>query len=276
MSFLGKINVKILGSGTSTGVPVIGCDCAVCQSGHTRNKRKRASILVSALGRPKILVDAGPDLRQQLLEENCADIEHIVLTHLHADHCHGLDDLRSLYFYHHRPLHLYVSPLHVDELKTRFNYIFGKTGYHGTRPQIELHILSEGMNTVGGWQLDHVHLPHGHVQTSAFRWGHFAYATDFKSFPKQVSDLWRGKIHTLIASGIRDRPHQTHSSIPETINIFKDLEVKRGIISHLSHEVDYIQTLKDLPIGTELAYDRMPIVVPPLNAISIDCIEKRD
>jgi phosphoribosyl 1,2-cyclic phosphate phosphodiesterase len=259
MSASPSLKVTILGSGTSTGVPVIACSCAVCQGTNPYNKRLRSSILLSLPDNgPNIVVDTSTDFRSQMLSAKTTHLEYVLFTHTHADHCHGFDDLRAFFFQSRQPVNCYLSPEHLGELKERFSYAFQNSGYHGTAPQAEVFTFHDRTPFhLHGLEIDPVRLPHGHTHSYGFRFGNFAYATDFKFFPLEIIARWKGKIHTMVASGLHFRPHATHSSVPETIALFEQLEVTQGIITHLSHEVDYPRDLKKLPPHIRFAYDGM-------------------
>ncbi len=256
------MKVNILGSGTSTGVPVIGCDCAVCTGYAPKNQRTRASIALEQDG-DVILIDTAPEMRIQVLRAGIKKLKAVFYTHMHADHVHGFDDLRAFYFKSREPLDIYLLPEMIPELRDRFRYAFENTGYNGAIPQVRLHAISSSQFRVGNFDVETVRLPHGHVETCGFRFGNFAYATDFKTFPEQCVRSWQNKIDVMIASGIHFGHHSTHSCIPETIELFRSLGVKRGIISHLAHEVDYDRHNLLLPPGIELAFDGMTIDLKP-------------
>ena len=252
------IKVTVLGSGTSTGVPVIACQCSVCLSKNPFDKRTRASILIADEATKKnLVVDTSPDFRTQILRHDVRHLEYVLYTHTHADHCHGLDDLRAFYSFHKEPVQCWIAARHFDELRGRFSYVFHDTGYIGTKPQIALHMLTQERFKVGDFEVEMVEVPHGNDMTSAYRIGSFAYATDFKSFPDDVLKKWKGKIQCMIASGIGFKEHPTHSSVQETIQLFDKLGVSRGIITHLSHGVDYERDRVNLPSHVEFAYDGM-------------------
>lgn len=257
------MRITVLGSGTSTGVPLIGCRCDVCRSDDPKDKRTRASLLVTPQAdAAPILFDTGPEVRLQLVRHDVDAISSVIYTHIHADHSHGFDDLRVLYFRERKPLPCYMPEQFIEEFKTRFAYAFSDTGYQGLPPQIDLRALSPGPFRVGsGDELEAFALPHGNVTTFGYRIGPFAYLTDFKVVPEQVRQRLRGKVKCIVASGIRFREHPTHSSIPETVQLFEDLKVERGVISHLSHEVSHQAVAAQLPSGIELAYDGMIIDV---------------
>lgn len=258
-----SLGVTILGSGTSTGCPVLGCRCDVCKSKNPKNNRWRSSILVKTPNGTPIVVDTGPEFRLQLLRAKVIELQHVLYTHLHADHCHGFDDLRGLYFNSGNPIHCFLDAAHAVELRQRFHYAFEDTGYLGGRPEISLIDLPANgeIFSVADVNVQVLRLPHGNVYTSAFRFGDFAYATDFKTFPDELIPFWKGKIHTMVASGLRWRPHKTHSVIEETLALFERLGVRRGIISHLNHEVDYEADTLRMPPDVELAYDGLTFQV---------------
>lgn len=251
------IQVTVLGSGTSTGVPVIACQCSVCLSKSPFNKRTRASILITDGNGKNLVVDTSPDFRTQILRHDVRHLEYVLYTHTHADHCHGLDDLRAFYFFHKVPVECWIATRHVRELRERFAYVFHETGYMGTKPQIHLNEIKSSHFKVGDFEVEMVEVPHGNDLTSAYRIGSFAYATDFKEFPQKVIDMWKGKVKYMIASGIGFKEHPTHSSVPETIKLFEKLEVSKGVITHLSHSIDYERDKVQLPTHVEYAYDGM-------------------
>lgn len=257
------LKITILGSGTSTGVPVLGCSCEVCRSDHPKNQRWRTSILVETPAGIPIVVDTGPEFRLQLLRAKVSSLQNVLYTHLHADHLHGFDDLRGLYFNSGKAIHCHIDPEYAIELRHRFHYAFEDTGYLGGRPEILLHPLPRDFSpfAVADIEVETVRLPHGNVRTNAFRFGNFAYATDFKEFPEDLIQHWSGKIDTMVASGLRWKPHKTHSVIEETLVLFDRLKVKQGIITHLSHEVEYERDQRRMPSNVELAYDGLHFTV---------------
>jgi phosphoribosyl 1,2-cyclic phosphate phosphodiesterase len=258
------ISVEILGCGTSTGVPVLGCSCRVCLSEHPRNQRWRTSIAIKTPSGQHLVVDTGPEFRLQALRAGISNLQRVIYTHIHADHVHGFDDLRGLYFNSQRPINCWLHPEHIKELRHRFHYAFEDTGYLGGRPEIHLRSLpsESGIFSIGDMDVETFLVPHGNALTNIFRFGRFVYATDFKSFTDEAISAWRGKIHTMIASGLRWKEHKTHSTIPETVELFKLLDVERGIITHMSHDIDYQEDSVKLPKGVELAYDGMQLSIP--------------
>jgi len=255
------MKVRVLGSGTSTGVPVLGCDCKVCTSSKPHYSRLRSSVLIS-LEQGNALVDTGPDLRQQMLAAGAPAVDAVWMTHTHADHLHGFDELRSLSFKRRTPIELWADPVHLKEIKERFHYLFVDTGYKGFVPTINTREVPQlaAFESLGR-EVETLRLPHGHMQTVAYKVGNFAYATDFKRFPPEAIAAWKGRIHTMVASGIRYREHGAHSSVPETVQLFKDLEIQRGFIHHLSHDVDADSDADRLPENVQFAFDGLEFEV---------------
>ena len=252
--------VTVLGCGTSTGVPVIACQCPVCRSSAPRNKRLRSSVLLTS-DRANIVIDTTPEFRLQMLTAKVTKLAAVLYTHIHADHCHGFDDLRMFAFADDHPsIVCYIDGCYLDEFKAKFPYAFKTTSYLGTVPEISLlAIPASNSLQIADLDFETVQLAHGEVVSTAFRTGSFAYVTDFKGFPSALIDRWRGKITTLIISGVHFREHKSHSSIPESLAIATELAVQRCYITHLSHEVDYYRHSDRLPAGIELAYDGLVV-----------------
>lgn len=249
----------ILGSGTSTGVPVIGCQCAICSSGDPIHQRSRCSVAITTAKQRKIIIDTGPDFRMQCLSHKVSRPDAVVYTHLHADHSHGFDDLRAFGFHNKTPIPCYLAAHDLKELRHRFSYAFETTSYQGARPIVELLPLPDrGEVDVAGQKMDVQTFDHGGPTTLGFRMGRFAYITDFKSIDRHVIARWHGRIHTAVMSGIHYGDHRTHSTIPETIEWAKRLGVERLILTHLSHEVD-ARDRSRLPSFAEFAGDGMLI-----------------
>ena len=243
---------------------MLGCSCRVCMGGLPKNQRWRASIMLQGTGQHPVVVDTGPEFRLQALRAGITSLEHVIYTHLHADHCHGFDDLRGLYFNNQKAINCWLHPEQIKELRHRFHYAFEETGYLGGRPDIRLHPLpsTHGTVQVGDYEVETFLVPHGNAMTNILRIGSFVYATDFKNLPDEVIRAWQGRVHTMVASGLRWREHKTHSTISETLDIFRKLRVERGIITHLNHEIDFDDDSKKLPTDVEFAFDGLEIRVP--------------
>ncbi len=255
------MRVTLLGTGTSTGVPVIGCRCAVCTSDSPYNKRTRTSLALNVNDK-NIIFDTSPEFRLQVLRADIRTLRAVIYTHIHADHCHGFDDLRAFYFQGKEAVPCYLGREHEKEFKSRFSYAFEDTGYLGAKPQIDLRMIPQRSPFhIDELEIDFLRLPHGNVVSYAYRVGRFAYATDFKKFaPEQIAQ-WQGKIDTMVASGIHFGEHATHSTIPETIELFQKLKVREGIITHIAHDVDHVRDEARLPPGIRFGYDGMNFTV---------------
>jgi len=225
------------------------------------NKRTRSSILITSPNGQNIVFDTTPEFRIQALAANLKTLDAVVYTHIHSDHAHGFDDLRPYYFLGKGPVPCYMAPEHQPEFRQRFAYAFGHSTYQGPTVQIDLKEIPRRTFTVGELEFEPIWLPHGGEFTVAFRIGRFAYATDFKSFTADQIAHWRGKIDVMVASALQPDPHPSHSSIPETIFLFHELRVKRGILTHMGHRVDYHLMAQSLPTGVEMAYDGMEFEV---------------
>ena len=254
------MQIRILGCGTSSGVPRVGNDWGECDPANPRNRRQRAAILVT-WERVRILVDTGPDLRAQLLDADVNDVEAVIWTHDHADHCHGIDDLRQLYHARGRPVPGYARSETLDSLKLRFAYAFsGKDGYPAVSAP---HLLPNHMN-LGGLSIRAVDQPHGEITTAGLRFdagGKTAiYSTDFNvlteemEFAFQDTDLW-------IVDALRRRPHPSHPHLAQAVEWAQRLRAKRAILTHMDNSLDYETLCAELPEGIEPAYDGMEITL---------------
>lgn len=258
------MNVRILGSGTSTGVPVIGCGCEVCSSTQSENKRTRASILIEAPG-GNILIDTSPDLRTQALAGSINRIDAVLYTHLHADHLHGIDDLRSFNRFKDGPIPCYGSKESVDAIARNFGYIFGDGGSidsGGWKPDLTLNTI-DTTTEICALEVTPVELTHGRSVVLGYRLNNFAYLTDCNAIGEASLELLRGQasIDTLVIGALRQRPHPSHFSIGEAIEASKAIGAKRVILTHMGHGIDYDKETKLLPTGVELAYDGMSFEV---------------
>jgi phosphoribosyl 1,2-cyclic phosphate phosphodiesterase len=267
MKMLNKVNMKItvLGCGTSTGVPVIGCPCEVCNSRNPRNRRTRASIMVSN-GRKNILVDTSPDLRSQALDNGICNIDAVLYTHTHADHIFGLDELRIFNFLQGEKITLYGSEKTLSEIRTTFRYIWNPNApVGGGKPMLETQILN-GRLELSGISVEPVEILHGKQKIYGYvfetpgdsRSSGFAYLTDCSAMPDGTKERVRGK-DVLILGALRYRPHPTHFSLDQALAAIEELRPERAFLTHLSHSFEYEKVNAELPGGVELAYDGMLI-----------------
>lgn len=250
----------VLGSGTSVGVPVVGCGCAVCQGGDPRNQRTRCSVLLGLPG-GNLLIDTSPDLRTQLLRERIGIVHSVLYTHGHADHVFGLDDLRLQQFYLGHAVPLYCEKVVEDRIRRSFDYAFAdpKTAHAGAIPQLEMHRISTAPFGVLGCEIVPVRLEHGpRFETLGFRVGNVAYCTDASAIPDQSWSRLEG-LEVLILDALRHRPHPTHFSIDEAVAVAERVGARRTLFTHINHELDHHETNASLPAGVELAYDGLRI-----------------
>jgi phosphoribosyl 1,2-cyclic phosphate phosphodiesterase len=252
----------VLGSGTSVGVPVIGCGCAVCRSDHPRNKRTRCSVV---LGLPEgnLLIDTPPDLHQQFVREGLGVVHAVVYTHEHADHVFGLDDLRLMQFYLGGPVPLYCEASVEDRLRQSFSYAFyeRETTHQGARPQLAFHRIGDEPFSLLGARIVPIRLKHGpQFDVLGFRVGNVAYCTDTNGIPEQSWPRLEG-LDVLILDALRPKPHVTHFSLDEAVETARKLKPRRTYFTHVGHELEYAATNASLPAGMELAYDglRVPL-----------------
>ena len=250
-----RAQIICLGTGTSTGVPMIGCTCAVCRSTDPRDSRLRPSIYVDVPGHAGILVDTSTDLRQQVLTHGIGRVDAILYTHAHADHVMGLDDVRRFNMIQNGPIPCYASAPTWEGLRGTFAYVFDpkprKEG--GGVPKLQPHTI-EGPFTVGGVRVVPIPLWHGSLPILGFRFGNFAYLTDCNRLDDAAWPLLEG-VETLVIDALRDRPHTTHFSIDEAVAASARIGPRRAYFTHTCHDLGYAETNARLPEGVELAYD---------------------
>lgn len=248
------MRVTFLGSGTSTGVPVVGCHCRVCTSGHPRNQRLRQSVLLETNGKFGI-IDTTPDLRLQLLRHPIPRLDFVLFTHSHADHLMGLDDIRPFNFRQRESIVAYANANTAKAIRRAFSYIWdASTQIGGGKPQLDLREVDEAF-THDGIEIVPIPVAHGEWTILGFRIGNFAYITDTNGIPPESRKLLEG-IEVLALDGLRPAPHHpTHFTIPQAVALAEELRVKETWIIHLAHEVDHEEAEAKLPAGIRLAYD---------------------
>lgn len=248
----GVLTVTILGSGTSTGVPVPGCFCAVCTSDDPQNVRTRCSVLLSHGGK-NILIDTATDLRQQVLRERIAHIDAVLYTHTHADHVHGIDDLRAFNIVSGQAIPIFGSPETLAIVRRNFGYIFDDEQEPGYRPRLETRQI-DGPFDLFGLTVEPLPLQHGNSMSLGYKVGSFAYLVDCNAIPEETALLLRN-IKTLVIDALRFRPHTSHFNIAQALEVARSLGARRTFLTHLSHDVDHGRHTALLPSGVELAYD---------------------
>ncbi len=246
------LKITILGSGTSTGIPVIGCQCPVCRSSHPYNQRTRCSLLISS-GPYNILIDTSTDLRQQALREDIRRVDAVFYTHGHADHLHGIDDLRAFNITRKTPIPIYASKETLEHINHSFGYIFEHKEHTTFIPKLRLNPMPERVK-IGTIEMIAVPLQHGCGKSTGYRCGPVAYLTDCNAIPERSLDLLQG-LDLLILDGLRYKPHQTHFNIPQAIEMAQRIGAKRTLLTHLSHDIEHLQVNAQLPQGIELAHD---------------------
>jgi len=249
-----------LGTGTSVGVPMIGCGCPVCTSDNLRNKRTRCSVIVGLPG-GNLLIDTSPDVREQLLREKVGIVHAVLYTHEHADHVYGLDDLRMMQFYLGGPVPLYCEPPVEDRIRKSFDYAFSseQQTHPGAVPQLVFRRIGLEPFEVLGARVVPIRMKHGkRFDVLGFRFGNVAYCTDANSIPPESLERLTG-LDVLILDALRPRGHATHFSLEEAVAIARQLRPRQTYFTHMSHELEHEATNAGLPAGMALAHDGLRI-----------------
>ena len=253
------MKARILGSGTSSGVPRIGNDWGSCDPTEPRNRRTRASLLIEHDG-TRILIDTSPDMREQLLAAGVDQVDAIIWTHDHADHCHGIDDVRQLFHAAGRPVRGLARPRTLQVIEERFGYVFrGRAGYP---PTVSSEPLPDVL-TIGGIAIRIVDQPHGNIQSAGLRFEAdgraIGYATDFHEMTPAMAAAYRG-LDVWIVDALRYAPHPTHPTVDAVLGWVRDLEPGRTAFIHMDHSMDYRTLAAALPAGVEPGYDGLELI----------------
>ncbi len=253
------MEITFLGTGTSMGVPVISCECPTCTSNDIRDKRLRSSVVVKTMDK-HIVIDTGPDFRQQMLREKIAKIDAILVTHSHKDHIAGLDDVRPYNYIMNKSMDLYASKETIKAVRTEFSYIFSKDKYPGV-PDINLIEIDNTPFLIGAVEVIPIQLLHYKMNVLGFRIGGFSYITD----TNYISDIELQKMaqsDVIVISALRKKKHLSHFNLEESIAILKKLNPAKGYLTHISHQMGkYKDVEKELPDNIHLAYDGLKIIV---------------
>ncbi len=248
------MRVIILGCATSTGVPIVGCSCEVCTSKNPKNQRTRCSVYIEALGK-HILIDTSTDMRFQALRHKLTKIDAVFYTHSHADHTHGIDDLRTYNFINKTVIPCYANAETASNLRSNFSYIFDESYSAGGKPKLELNEINSAIN-LDGVKVKPINIGHAKWAILGYRIGNMAYLTDCSAIPEEsLPDL--EDLELLIISALRYRPHPAHFNVEQAIEAVKLLNPKCAVFTHMGHELDYDKLSSELPSGIEPAYDGM-------------------
>ncbi len=246
--------ITLLGSGTSTGVPILGCKCHVCRSTDVRNKRLRASALLETTNGKKILIDVPPDIRTQLLRADISSLDAVIITHDHADHTHGMDDLRPFGFITGKSIPVFSAPDAGKDLRRKFRYIFERDSYFkdkavlgGGIPLLDLHEVEAGSHSMAGETIELLPMPHGHEDTYAVIHGKCAYVVDCREIPEKISDRLRdAQLEVLVIDCLRLEKHSTHLHLELSLEYIRKIGPKLAILTHMGHDLEYGELLQEL------------------------------
>ncbi len=251
------MRITFLGTGTSVGVPLIGCQCEVCQSKDKKDKRLRTSALIEHKGK-NIVIDTGPDFRQQMLRENILRIDAILYTHEHRDHIAGMDELRAFNFIHKEPIDVYAEESVQKALNATFPYAFGNNNYPGT-PKVDMHTISEDAFCVDNIRISPIRAIHYKLPILGFRIEDFTYITDAKF----ISDAEKEKIYgsrVIVLNALRQKPHIAHFSLDEALELIREFAPEKAYFTHMSHGTGLHHNVdKQLPSNIHLAYDGLKL-----------------
>jgi phosphoribosyl 1,2-cyclic phosphate phosphodiesterase len=254
------LEMILLGTGTSTGVPMIGCDCDVCQSPHPRNKRTRTGVAVHA-PEGTFLIDTSPEIRLQLVREQIRLAQAVIFTHGHADHLYGLDDTRLFPYRMKKALPLYCEASTERNIRGAFGYAFQeppKEAHPGSIPQFELVRIGTDPFDLLGFHIQPIRLLHGRLPVLGFRINDVAFCTDVSRIPDESWPLLEG-LDVLVLDALREEPHPTHFGVGQALEVIKRVKPRQAFLTHISHKLEYEATNARLPANVQLAYDGLRI-----------------
>ena len=253
------LRITFLGTGTSSGVPMIACGCEVCTSTDEKNKRLRSSILVQS-DTTTLLVDTTPDFRTQMLRENVKKLDAVLFTHPHKDHIAGLDDIKAYNFFQKKPMEVYANELTQEALRREFFYIFAENKYPGI-PDINLHTITDEPFLIGDITVIPIQVHHLKMPVLGFRFGNFTYITDANHIDSKEKEKIKGS-EILVINALRKKEHISHFNLQQAIDLAKELKIPKTFLTHISHQLGLHDDVnKELPAGIQLAWDGLQIEI---------------
>lgn len=252
-----SFKVTFLGTGTSSGVPMIGCDCIVCQSTNKKDHRLRSSVLIQS-ETSTVVIDTTPDFRYQMLRTGVKKLDAVIYTHPHKDHMAGLDDVRAYNLFSGKPMDVYCNAITEEAIRRDFFYAFSDKKYPGV-PDLNLHPIQEEEFTIGDLTIQPVLVWHLHMPVLGFRLGPFTYITDANRIDEPEKEKIRGT-QTLVMNALRKQPHLSHFTLNEAVNMADELDVPQTYFTHISHQLGLHDSINhSLPLGRALAYDGLTL-----------------
>ena len=253
------LTVEFLGTGTSSGVPMVACKCAVCKSADSKDKRLRSSVHLRSLS-TSVVIDTTPDFRYQMLRSNIEQLDGVVFTHAHKDHIAGLDDVKAFNFIHQSVMPLFASKETADAIKRDFYYAFAEKKYPGV-PSLEMHVKDDESFSVGDLDFQPIKVKHLHMDVMGYRIGDFTYITDANYISNEEKHKIVGS-KVLVLNALRKEKHLSHFTLQEAIDLAVELQVPTTYFTHISHQLGlHEEVSKELPAGMFLAYDGLVIHV---------------
>jgi phosphoribosyl 1,2-cyclic phosphate phosphodiesterase len=252
------MRLTFLGTGTSTGVPTLGCRCEVCRSADPHDNRTRPSLLLEYNGRA-VVIDTSPDFRHQALRQGLDRLDAVVFTHDHADHIMGLDDVRSFYLRDRVPIPIYAGERTMESIRRVYKYIFDQDYPYGGLAKLDPHII-DGPFELWGEKLIPLQVFHGNLPVLGFRFSSAAYVTDFSTIPESTAAQLEG-LDVLILDALRREPHPSHSTVEQSLNWVGRLKPRRAFFTHIAHELRHEATNATLPLTVRLAYDGLSLEI---------------
>jgi phosphoribosyl 1,2-cyclic phosphate phosphodiesterase len=251
------MKITFLGTGTSQGVPIIACRCAICTSSDPRDKRLRSSVMITSHGK-NYVIDTGPDFRQQMLRADVRELEAVLYTHEHKDHVGGIDDVRAFNFINNKAVPLWATERVQEAIKREVPYCFDGTDYPGI-PRIELNTFDIRPFSIGSQEFIPIQVMHYKMPVTAFRAGDFSYITDANYIAPQEMDKIRGS-RVVVVNALRREPHISHFNLGQAIELIQELAPEKAYFTHISHQLGkYEEVMRELPPNISLAYDTLEI-----------------